>query len=289
MEVNIHPALAGHLGEAMRLLRRRLRKRLEWVRRDPDPEHVHQLRVETRRALALVDLVRAAGLTRKTRKLRKALKRQLDAFDEVRDLHICRQRLRELADEPAQAEPLEKLWARRERRLARSMARKVSGRRTEEWERRLKKLLNRLKRAARAGEEEPVDTAVVRVLEPLFAKVRLRSGSVRTAAGVHRLRVAFKKYRYACEMLRPLLPGLSEGVLAAMRGFHRLMGDLQDAVVLRQALGRDAAEAGLPGPVQRALQQRLRERHGELLQKCREAARQLSSWRPSGLARTRSR
>jgi len=289
MEVSIHPALAGHLGEAVRLLRRRLRKRLERVRRDPDPERVHQLRVETRRALALVDLVRAAGLTRKTRKLRKALKRQLDAFDEVRDLHICRQRLREVANAPGEVEPLATLWAKREEKMARSVARRLSGLSLKEGEKRLKKLEKVLGRAARAEGEEPVRGAVVGVLEPLFAEVQRRSRLVRTPAGVHRLRVAFKKYRYACEMLRPFLPGLSDAVLAAMREFHGLMGDLQDHAVLRGAVRRDAAKAGLPGTVHRALLRKLQERQVEILQRCQAAVRQLASWRPSGLARPRSR
>lgn len=289
MAGSIHPTLAGHLAEAMRLLRRRLRRRLERIRRRPDPERVHQLRVEARRALALVDLVRGAGLTRGTRKLRRWLKGQLDAFDEVRDLHICGQRVRQwLGDEP-ESERLAGFWAEEERRLADEVVRGLDPAEVRRREKRLKKLQKRLKKAAAEGSEEPVSVAAVRVLEPLFVRVEQRARHVKTPAGIHRLRVAFKRYRYACETLASFLPGLSAPVLAGMRDFHGLMGELQDLQVLRAALRRDGPRLGIGRARLRALQGLLARREIGLVGRCQVGARRLGRWRPSGLARRRAR
>jgi CHAD domain-containing protein len=52
------------------------------------------------------------------------------------------------------------------------------------------------------------------------------------ASSIHRMRVAFKKFRYTVESLAPLRGRTSSKQLKAMNAFQGSMGDIQDAEVL---------------------------------------------------------
>lgn len=282
----IHPEVAEHLAATLQQLKRRWRKRWNRVRREPEAERVHQLRVETRRLLAWVNLLRAAGLTDQIPKVRKQLKRELDAFDELRDLHVCRLQLARLDGAESEAEALQTTWAEREARLAKELSRSLSTKRRRRLDASLRKLRKRLERHARVKAQEPPARGAGMILEPLFAEVRKRARRVTTARAVHRLRVAFKHYRYACELLQPLLPGLRSTTLARMRAFHTLMGELQDLIVLGKALRRDARVAKPDGAWLRRTVATLRQRQRQWLVRCGREAARLERWGPSRLAET---
>lgn len=82
-------------------------------------------------------------------------------------------------------------------------------------------------------------------------------------ATIHRLRVAFKKYRYLVEPLAPLSTNPDPDVLSQMHDLQGDMGDIQDlAVLLRGLRSWAAASSQLReiGPALRILNQRLEER-----------------------------
>ena len=62
---------------------------------------------------------------------------------------------------------------------------------------------------------------------------------------IHRLRVAFKKFRYMVESLQPLLDGISRRRLDQLHDFQTRMGEIQDAEVLRQALNKFETKTGI--------------------------------------------
>jgi CHAD domain-containing protein len=53
---------------------------------------------------------------------------------------------------------------------------------------------------------------------------------------IHRTRVAFKRFRYLVELLRPLLPGVSLRHLQEMHDYQTLTGEIQDLEVLQSTL-----------------------------------------------------
>lgn len=287
MAIRLHPTLARLLAEALTRLRRRHRKRWDRAATRPTPEHVHQLRVETRRLLALVELVRAAGVSDGVRKLRKALKRRLDDFDPLRDLHICRERFAALRDAAPERETLLELWAKQEEVLGRELAAQLTAKRARKLKKRLGRLQTLLESMAREQAPESVPSAVLALLEPLYQRVWIRAQRTRTPAQVHRLRVAFKKFRYACEILQPKLPGLTRTQRLAMRRLHTLMGNLQDLVVLRRGWRTDAARAGVPAARLRQVDRGLRERQRQLLARCQAAIPRVARWAPSRLVQRR--
>lgn len=287
MATRLHPTVARILAEALTRLRRRHRKRWDRAAARPTPEHVHQLRVETRRLLALVELLRSAGVGDGVRKLRRSLKRRLDDFDPLRDLHICRERLAALRDDVPDRDALLELWTQREQTLSRELAGKLTSKRYRKLKKRLSRLQTALKSMAREQARESGAGTVRTLLQPLYQQVLTRAQHARTAAQVHRLRVAFKKFRYACEMLQAKLPGLTRTELQAMRRFHTLMGELQDTVVLRQTWQTDAPRAGVPPTRVRQVDRLLHEQQRQLLTRCRAAIAQVTRWEPSRLAQRR--
>jgi CHAD domain-containing protein len=64
---------------------------------------------------------------------------------------------------------------------------------------------------------------------------------------IHRLRVAFKKVRYAAEILTPLLPWMTRSRRKWMQEYQTLMGEVQDAEVMIAGVRRYAA-APSPSP-----------------------------------------
>lgn len=92
-------------------------------------------------------------------------------------------------------------------------------------------------------------------------------------ATIHRLRVAFKKYRYLVEPLAPLSGNHDPAVLARMHELQGLMGDIQDLAVLLRSLRSWAAKHhGLKevDPIVRLLARRLSERISAFLNGAKE-------------------
>ena len=100
--------LARHLAESVRAARRRYRKRLARCQDKFSENAVHELRIETRRILALLDLLEALRCAAPLKKLRKTFKRRLDAFDDLRDTHVQQVLLKPLWKDFPEARPLKK-------------------------------------------------------------------------------------------------------------------------------------------------------------------------------------
>jgi CHAD domain-containing protein len=84
-------------------------------------------------------------------------------------------------------------------------------------------------------------------LESAFNRVVERKQAIAPtdSASIHRMRVAFKKFRYMVESLAPL-PGLTTSKqLKAMNAFQGSMGDIQDAEVLLSSVQAFARERGM--------------------------------------------
>jgi CHAD domain-containing protein len=80
-------------------------------------------------------------------------------------------------------------------------------------------------------------------------------------ATIHRLRIAFKKYRYLAEAVQPLLLAATPEVMKAMHAYQQAMGQIQDQAVLVRQLEAWLRKAG---SADQALFRYLRERRNEL-------------------------
>jgi CHAD domain-containing protein len=279
-------ALATHLAEGVRTLRRRYRKRLERCQHKFSETVVHDLRIETRRLLAMLDLLRALRFSASVRKPRKALKRRLDAFDDLRDAQVGLALLKRRRRDLPEARAAVSVWHRRERRLIAGLRRPIKAMKQARLQKRFKSLEKALRASASRQSRRSAAAMARAALRDAFGRVaelrqRMRSRDTWT---IHRTRVAFKRFRYMCELLQPLLPGMTQDQLERMRAFQALMGDVQDIEVLLTELAAAVADGQLSPVAGRRLRAALLQRRRDSVARCMAAADELSVFDPARLA-----
>lgn len=227
---------AGHVvASAIRTHWKRTRDELMKVCSPRAGLEVHDLRVALRRLLAALELAECLDV-RVPAKTAKALERLLSALSPLRDLEVQKQTLERLGEDQPELLALAERLEQRRSAVARRVFEKLDAFAPELLER-------TLEHSAETLETEAAVPAIARVL--LLAAVVRRYGKFdrrrRALAGsdrhaLHGVRVAFKKYRYAVEVARPLLPRQAEGALTAMKLFQDELGTIQDAGVLIDTL-----------------------------------------------------
>ncbi|MGB7873289.1 MAG: CHAD domain-containing protein [Anaerolineales bacterium] len=255
------------------------RSELKRCQNEATEEAVHDLRVATRRLLALIELLRASLPHPRLQKLRTALKDQLKALNDLRDTQVMLIAVSNILADLPEIAPFQKYLLKRERRLLRSTARaiksfKYSG---------LKKQMESVrKKILKRKPENGLERLMLQTADDQFGAVMLRYQRVDPAnpASIHRTRVAFKKFRYVVEILQPLIPGLPEGYFKKMHAFQDVMGDIQDVEVLLStfedfAKGKTSYE---PEPVLRHYQGRHKESVNAFIE---DMQRLKTFWRPA--------
>ena len=286
MKAGFPSALAAHLAAALKLMRRRYRKRLARCQEKFSETSVHDLRIETRRMLAMLDLLRALHFEDSLRKTRKVFKRRLDAFDELRDTQVQLLLLKPLWRRFPEAREFDLVLRRREKRLIGELGKEIKRMRQLRLERRLKALEKQLRKSARTPppqEGKALATAALRESFGQVAALRLRVRRTNTET-IHRLRVAFKRFRYMSESLQPLFPLLTPKRLREMQAYQTLMGDIQDIEVLIAAVKQAVQLVLLPALAVRGLLKELRQRRVVLIEKFLAAADRLFEFQPDKFA-----
>lgn len=197
-------------------------------------EAVHDVRVALRRLLSLVHLLNSLEPRPRLRKLARALKNQLDDFDEIRDAHVMLAEISGTIHELPQLEKLQKHLEGTEKRLLKDLRRKIKHLNLKKITRRIRKTRESLKDESKDDWVEPI----LRSVDDAFLITRQRYERVDPAqpATIHRVRVAFKKFRYMIEIIHPLLDGFPEENLKLMNQYQTLMGEIQDAEVFLRTL-----------------------------------------------------
>jgi CHAD domain-containing protein len=266
--------------------RRRYRKRLERCQRKFSESAVHELRIQTRRLLAMLGLLQALHLGDSLRRIRKAFKNRLDAFDELRDTQVQLLLLKALRAGFPEVRELDAWLRRRESRLVNALRHGIKAARHARLEKRLKALEKTLCKLpagpARRNAADPARAALVEAFAVVVAlHRRVRRRDPRT---IHQTRVAFKRYRYMAELLRPFLPGVTPELVLRMRRYQGRMGDIQDVEVLFAGLAladkKDRLEPGLA----RRLHPVLKQRRARLVDDYLQTADELFDFEPLRLA-----
>ena len=221
------------------------RKALKLCQRDFSEEAVHDSRVETRRLLAQLELLGVLAEAPPFKRARRTLKEHLECFNPLRDTQVQLLLLGQQADAFPETRGLRAALREREERCrteARGRLRKIKTGR-------VKKLAAALRQRLDALHLEPdrrlrARRAILRAVDAAFARAvdlrhKMDPGQVAT---LHRARVAFKKFRYMAEAVRPLLPGFSTWRLEAMHSFQEMFGALQDTDVFLARLDKFAGQ-----------------------------------------------
>ena len=219
---------AAFLSEAGRARIDLFRKQMRRAVTDPASEEaIHDLRVSIRRVLAWIAVRDALlGPDRDLRAARSSLKALMSPLGKLRDAHVKRNLIRTIlpkGDEPS--------WL---------YAVLVAGD-VRRWEEKVARFLER-KRAlrirvplprTRTGRSVGADVLVAgsRHLSILGRTVRKhRKGALDplNPEALHRMRLAFKKYRYAWEVLEPILPRAPRNGGKRLHDFQTLLGTIHD-------------------------------------------------------------
>ena len=204
-------------------------------------EHVHQLRVATRRAAATLAIFRDTLPRHRAAWMKKKLKHVRRAAGAARDDDVMAARLETWSNRhPAVAMVLEEV--RRRRRAAQAPIRKIHRKLNDQrFSRRIKELAARVRWRSDSGENEPCFGGAARQqLRPVVADFfEASTGDFSNIAALHEFRIAGKRLRYAMELFAAAFPpSFRQERYAEVEQVQTLLGDVNDHAT---ALARLAA------------------------------------------------
>jgi CHAD domain-containing protein len=197
---------------------------LQTCRAEFSPEAVHDFRVAARRLLASLDLLRALLRDAKIKKIRRTLKDQLDHLDELRDVQVMLADISENIQEVPPLQPFEEYLQRREKKLMRAARKETRLLKTTDLSTRIRGMKTVI------AEAQPDGLNPLPAVDEAFANVIHRYEQIDSTqpATIHRLRIAFKKFRYMIESIHSMLEDFPVDRLKRMRDYQTAMGEIQD-------------------------------------------------------------
>ena len=237
---------AAVVGQAVRASFDHFAAELRVAQQKGEKAEAHDLRVGIRRLLAALELALALDEELLPARLLRDLKRVLDALSPLRDLEIQRQALEGQELPESTRRELTKRLARREHKVRRALKKRVEDfplRRSEAAVASACAVLD-------AGDGDRTQSAKLAVVGAIARRYwafdrRRRAASDAGMKELHRVRIAFKKYRYVVELGAPLLKPISEQSREAMKLFQDQLGALQDSTVVLELLDRGRATRDL--------------------------------------------
>lgn len=250
-------------------------KRLTDCHHEASEEAVHKLRISTRRLLSSIELLQALAPQRELRKLRKALKGELDSFDELRDTQVMLLEITSQSDTLPQLKPFLFHLQTNEQRLMAQTPAIIESIKGKKLQRLTQKAHHHLH--SELGKTN-LKTQILAIIDNSYhaAMARYQQIDIAQPATIHRTRIGMKKFRYMLEAGQLLLPALPKNHLKWLRDYLTSMGEIQDSNVLLVSLKHFFADQ-VPLPVQTYYQHR----HSTILSTYisrREEIRQF--WRP---------
>lgn len=253
-------------------------KQLRYCRAGLTEPAVHDLRVAIRRLVAAVDLLSTIFPTEQLITARQHLKRLLKHVSPLRDTQVQRVAVKKLSQEFPDLESFSTVLLLREQRGLNRISRRLGRLPARSIQRALFTTARSLERSMR---DPAVKEAVRLSLQGALAAAFIRLVELRRKIDpsdpttIHRLRVAFKKFRYTTEILRP---DIEKAHHKAMNDYQTSLGDIRDRELLVESIEGFRARSslrprpGMPGQIIPAgnlvrIQRRLRRQHSVLVRK----------------------
>jgi len=231
--------LASRLDQAFKSGWSSYRRALKRCQKKLSRAAVHQLRVKTRRLLALMDLFDPLLEGRARVKVSRSFKQPFKDSGRLHDTQMILRGLERKLHRYSDAKRFKNELLRREKRLVRQLERKLRRTRLKPLKNRMDALRKELHAVLKqAGSRHRAWVRLLKSVGLAFANAVARRRDIVPAnpQTVHRTRVAFKKFRYMVEQLRPLRSRLPAGLPGKLRSHQKLMGDIQDCETLLAAL-----------------------------------------------------
>ena len=259
------------------------RRALKRCQRKFSEKSVHASRVETRRLLSLVELLNVFLGQAETRKIRRELKDHLDCFSPLRDTQVQLLLLDKHQRQFPESKPLRRMLVQREQRCLKSARRRIDRVPIRQLEKVFRQLSRKLANLRKDDAHRPRHrAAVMNVVQEAFARTveRQRAMDPAEVATIHRVRIAFKKFRYMVEALQPLYPDITAERLVEMQEFQSMMGEVQDTEVFLARLDKFARRHDSPARELARFRRWLLQRHTAQIACCLEHADRLHAFWP---------
>lgn len=273
-KLNAHQLLAEALEKAWDKYRTEIRN----CREEFSNEAVHDLRVATRRMLAIVKLLNSMEPRPRFDKIIREFKDQLDELDDLRDTQVILAEISEVRNELPQLHPFQEQLQVDEGKMLRILRKKIKKFETSDLEKRIDKTRASLE----DDETEDLESKILQAVDDAYqlANKRLVWVDATRATTIHRVRVAFKSLRYMIEIIHLLLQDYPEQNIKRMNDYQSLMGEIQDSEVFMQTLADYSETGSFPDmePVRRYYEQRHNEAISAYIQDMNKLHR---FWRPA--------
>lgn len=263
---------------------RKYQKRLKTCRRDVSEDNVHELRISTRRLLALIELIRTLQPHSSLNKLRKELKHLLDGFDDLRDTQVMSLEIAGSLPEFPELAPFMSYLQQRERQLLLEIGPHIANQKQGELRRKIRKTCRRVRaQTAKNANDAPILHAIDNVYATALERYRAIDATELTS--IHHLRIPVKKLRYMLTAVESIIPDLPENHLRRLQTYLTRMGDIQNSAVLSLSLEAFFVD-GVPEGViryyrkqQQGLLEQFIEHRGEIFSFWRSTPDQALPWR----------
>ena len=226
-------------------------------------ESVHDLRVDTRRLLALLELFGTLLGDEDIAAARCRLKRILRRFAPLRDVQVQLLYFEKRCRQSSCARALRQSLRDQEKQITKKLRKRMRSARIAKLKPAMEHVRAALRHSVSTGLGRSRNVAaLLKGLARSYEIVLNRLGKTREGKveSIHELRVAFKKYRYMVEQLQEFLPGVSRPKLKRMQALQTQMGEIQDAAVLLDTLKQFCSEQsrwrGMARPLIRELEAR---------------------------------
>ena len=270
------------LARALKKQWKRCRKQLKRCQDKFSEKAIHASRVETRRLLSSVELLSSFLSARHLEKAQRALKRHLDALDDVRDTQVQLLTVGKMLRVFPAARPFHAFLVKREKRFIRETRKRIKQIQPRQLAKLIAACRDDVKAHLKDHPPQRVTGVLLRSVDHAFARTRQKRMLIRPedARTIHRTRVAFKKFRYMVGALAGFLSGVSDTHLAAMHHYQTMMGEIQDAEVLLRTLDKFLRKQEIKPEAARRFREELLRRRQWLIRVYLGAADQLLEFWP---------
>jgi CHAD domain-containing protein len=210
---------------------KKYRAQYKTCRMEFSEEAVHDLRVNARRMLAMLDIVRGLAPHSRIQKARKDLKDRISELDKLRDVQVLLVEISENLEFLPELKAFQKSLKKREAKLLRSAYKHIKQNGLSELSKRIKKTRESLMELKH--EEEVFNARLLEVVDNAYSLAEQAYAQIDATqpSTIHRLRLAFKKFRYMVEIVHPYVKNYPMGNFERMHHYQDMMGNIQDAEV----------------------------------------------------------
>jgi CHAD domain-containing protein len=205
---------------------------LKLCRREASREAIHDLRVAARRLLAVIELLRTIMPHPRLQRMRTSFNNQLDNLEELRDIQVVQAEISEVIRELPESKPFLVHLEKREKNLLYTTEKQVHLLKPGNLIKRISTVRRSVVKLYEDGKD--INNQLFETVDDAFGLVLHRTEMLDQTrpATIHRLRIAFRKFRYMVEIVHPALAGYSPDNLSQLHDFQDSMGYIQDIEIL---------------------------------------------------------